>query len=61
MHPIDNFTIRFFFLQRVFHFTMRVQCIYNIYTLSHCKIYSVATVNLQWLYNDAAPPTVNPL
>ena len=40
-----------------------LQCIYsgfttfyNVYTV---KFYNVATVILQWLYNDAAPPTVN--
>ena len=31
---------------------------YNVYTV---KFYNVATVIIQWLYNDGAPPTVNPL
>ena len=35
---------------------MRLLCIYKIYTLLHRNIYIEATVILQWLYSDAAPP-----
>ena len=45
-------------------FTMRIsilQCVYNAFTTFYSvytvKYYSLATVILQWLYNDAAPPT----
>ena len=40
---------------------MRLLCIYKIYTLLHRNIYIEATVILQWLYSDAAPPIVNSL
>ena len=42
-----------------------LQCVYNAFTTFYnvytVKFYNVATVILQWLYSDAAPPTVNPL
>ena len=42
-----------------------LQCVYSVFTIVYSvytvKFYSVATVILQWLYSDAAPPTVNSL